>query len=194
MNKDLPQDALYRWPAYGFFGLLGLAGLLLPPATWLFQKEWTGLSLPLSLLMAGGAWSALASVRRQLPFLTFLSTLLIVLLTMVYTAGWVLPAVDLYKSPRTFALQVRRIVPPEEPLFIYADTMNDFNFYLERETIPVLSSPEQLEKTIARARRVYLLVRERDLRKLPAGTESTILAENRVGGKDWRLVSWGAER
>ena len=192
-DNDLPQDALYRWPAYGFFSVLGLAGLLLPAATWFFQKDLIAISLPTSLFMAGGAWLTLLSIRRQLPFLALFSTALTVLLTMVYTAGWILPAIDLYKSPRPFALQVKKLVPTEEPLFIYADTMNDFNFYLERETVPVLSSPEQLERAISQTHKVYLLIRDRDLVRLALKMKPRILAAAQVGGKKWSLTAWEPE-
>lgn len=188
MEKELPESSLHRWMAYVFFGSLGLAGLLLPVATWMFQRDFIGISLPASLLMAGGAWMTLVSVRRRLPDLVLLSTVLTVLTTMVYTAGWILPAVDLYKSPRPFAQQVHKLVPPEEPLFIYADTMNDFNYYLEREIVPILSSPEELEEAITRAGRVYLLIRTRNPHKLTQRWQPRILAEARVGSKEWKLV------
>jgi hypothetical protein len=34
----------------------------------------------------------------------------------------------------------QKYVAPTALLYIYADTMNDFNFYTEREVFPVLSS------------------------------------------------------
>ena len=100
----------------------------------------------------------------------------------------VLPFVDSYKSPRAFAFAVGRIVPPAHPLFIYADTMNDFNFYTGREVIPVLSSPAELESIVARAGTAYLVVRERDVQRLGSGAAGEILAEGRVGDKKWRLL------
>jgi hypothetical protein len=36
-------------------------------------------------------------------------------------------------SPRPFSMQVKSTVPATSPLYIYADRMNDFNFYSERQ-------------------------------------------------------------
>ena len=43
------------------------------------------------------------------------------------------PYVNHYKSPRPFSMQVKSTVPATSPLYIYADRMNDFNFYTERQ-------------------------------------------------------------
>jgi 4-amino-4-deoxy-L-arabinose transferase-like glycosyltransferase len=194
IEGELSPTALHRWPAWAFFGALGLAGAVLPFAVWFFQRPWTALSLPLSLLLMGGAWTAAASVRRRLPFVTVLATALIVLSTMVYAAGWILPEVDRYKSPRFFASEVRKLVPPEEPLYIYADTMNDFNFYLERDTLPILSSPEEIEREISRNGGAYLLINERDLGRIAQRKHLTVLVRAQIGGKKWHLAFGPGER
>jgi 4-amino-4-deoxy-L-arabinose transferase-like glycosyltransferase len=194
IEGHLSQSGLHRLLAYGFFGVVGLTGLSLPAAAWFFRRELLWLSIPSSFLLVGGVWITLFSVRRQLPLLTLFSTVLTVCVTMVYTAGWILPAIDRYKSPRAFALQVHRIVPPDSPLFIYADTMNDFNFYLERELVPVLSSREELQRAVARADKIYLMIREKDFQKVVGADEPQILAEASVGGKTWRLAAWTKEK
>jgi hypothetical protein len=44
------------------------------------------------------------------------------------------------RSRRPFSLLIKNTVAPTALLYTYADTMNDFNFYTEREVIPVWSS------------------------------------------------------
>ncbi len=128
------------------------------------------------------------AIWRRLPSRVFFSTALTVLVGMFYASVWILPFLDTYKSGKSFAHQVNKAVPSTQPLYIYADTMNDFNFYTEREAIPVLSSRTEIEKVVSRARQAYILVRDRDLKKLNFGEEGKVLAGDRVGSKKWFLV------
>ena len=127
-------------------------------------------------------------IWRRLPSKVFFSTALTVLFGMLCTSVWILPFIDSYKSGKAFSLMVKKAVPSTQPLYIYADTMNDFNFYAEREVISVLSSPAEVEKIVSQAKIAYVLVKDRDLKKVDLGQESKILTESRVGDKKWYLV------
>jgi hypothetical protein len=48
---------------------------------------------------------------------------------------WFFPYVNHYKSPGPFSMQVKSTVPATSPLYIYADRMDDFNFYTERQKL-----------------------------------------------------------
>jgi len=188
ISGEVSQDALYRWTAYLSFNLLWIGSLSLPVAAWFFQSEVFVLSLPLALLLAGGGLATVVSIWLKLPHVVFFTTALTVSLGMLYTSVRILPFVDRYKSPKPFALEVRGVVPLRQPLYIYADSMNDFNFYMEREVIPVLSSKAELEDMVAQMKTAYILIRERDFKKLEIEEKAAILAEGRVGDKNWHLV------
>jgi len=96
--------------------------------------------------------------------------------------------IDNFKSPRVFASEIRQRVAPSDPLYIYADTMNDFNFYLEREVIPVLSQPSQL--VALEGSGAYVLVRERDLKRGLADSASDweVVIKGTTGSKEWALL------
>jgi len=188
ISGEVSQDALYRWMAYFFFNLLWVGSLSLPVAAWFFQREVFVLSLPFALLLAGGGLATVVSISLRLPHIVFFTTAFTVSLGMLYTAVRILPFVNRYKSPNPFALKVKGVVPSIQPLYIYADTMNDFNFYMEREVIPVLSSKAELENVVAQMKTAYVLIRERDLKKLEIAERAAIVAEDRVGDKKWHLV------
>ena len=101
---------------------------------------------------------------------------------------WVLPYLETFKSPRPFALEINRFVPATAPLYIYADTMHDFNYYAEREKIPVLNSPSAVENLLTAAQPGFLLVKERDLGRLPMLPRSWVIASDRKGRMPWHLV------
>jgi len=191
MDGEIAQDFLYRSLGQLFFNLLWIGALSLPVIAWLYQREAFWISLPVALVFAGGALMTAAGIWRKFPARVFFSTAVTVLLGALSASLLVLPFVDSYKSPRAFAFAVGRIVPSAQPLYIYADTMNDFNFYTGREVIPVLSSPAELESIVARAGTAYLVVRERDVQRLGSGAAGEILAEGRVGDKKWRLIQVG---
>jgi 4-amino-4-deoxy-L-arabinose transferase-like glycosyltransferase len=188
IRGEVRQDALYRWMAYFFFNIVWIGSLSLPVGAWFFRREVFVLSLPFALLLAGGGLATVVSISRKLPQVVFLTTAVTLFLGMLYTAVGILPFVDRYKSPKPFALKVKGLLPPAEPLYIYADTMNDFNFYMEREVIPLLSSEAEVEHMAAQAQTAYLLIRDRDLKKLRLGEKAAIVAEGRVGDKKWHLL------
>jgi hypothetical protein len=68
--------------------------------------------------------------------------------------------------------------------------MNDFNYYSEREMISVLASPAQAEKLRQRREQSYLLIKDRDLKKLAAIPADWIVASDSRGSRTWYLVEF----
>lgn len=188
VDREIPQSLPYRILGQIFFNLLWLAALALPVAAWLYRREALWISVLVALVLTAGAWTGLAGLWRRRPERVFFSTAATVVLGGLCASIWVLPFLNAYKSARPFAVAVNRIASPGEPLYIYADTMNDFNFYTGREVISVISSPAELESLLARAGAAYVLVRERDLKRGGFERRGEILAEGRVGDKKWRLL------
>ena len=98
--------------------------------------------------------------------------------------------INQYKSPRIFAIEVKKKVSQDAPLYIYADRMNDFNFYLERRVIPVLSKPEDLARLGKHDELVYLLIRDRDLDRAQVEVRSLWkrIISGSTGRKKWNLM------
>lgn len=188
IRKEISPHALYQGLGYLFFNMLWIGALSLPVVAWFFRREAVWISLPFAFVMAGGGLMTVVAIWRRLPSRAFFCTALTVLAGLFYAAVWIFPFIDQYKSPRPFALMVKKTVPSTQPLYIYADTMNDFNFYTEREAIPVLSSQAEVENVVSRSNTVYMLIKERDLNKVSLGEKRKILAEGRVGSKKWYLV------
>ena len=89
-------------------------------------------------------------------------------------------------------MEIKKIVSASAPLYIYADTMNDFNFYLAREAIPVLPSPAAVENLLSGAGTSYMLVKERDLKKLKWIAPEWIVLTHSTGSTIWNLVEFKA--
>src|SRR5207344_2992077 len=107
--------------------------LLVPVAAWRLRPDAVLLLLPASLVLAvSGASAAVYLVRREVDKAIIVIVALMTL-SMVTAALWVFPYLETYKSPRPFAREIARLVPPSAPLYIFADTMHDFNYYVERE-------------------------------------------------------------
>lgn len=188
IREEIPQDGFYRGLGQLFFNLLWIGALSLPVVAWFFRREAVWISLPFALVMAGGGLMAVAAIWRRLPSRVFSSTALTVLLGALCASILILPFIDPYKSARSFAVLVKKTVPLTQPLYIYADTMNDFNFYAEREVIPILSSRAEIESVLSQAPSAYMLVRERDLKSLDLEKRGKSIATHRVGNKEWHLV------
>jgi 4-amino-4-deoxy-L-arabinose transferase-like glycosyltransferase len=175
--------------ALALFGLLALGCLALPIATWMLRRDAFGISIPVSLAIGAGSLIVFYFLWRREPWRLFLATALMMAVGVTVASVWVLPYLDRFKSPRPLALAVNAKVPPDVPLYIYADTMNDYNFYTRREIIPVLSSRPGGQAPALGNRSGFLLIRDRDLQRLHPLSDDKVLLSQSVGGKTWYLVS-----
>ena len=185
----LPQDTLYRSISLFFFALIALAGLLLPVATWVLRRDAFWIGLPVAGVLAGAGGSAVVYVRQNKPLKVVAATTLMMTSTLLCAVIWIFPYIEPFKSRRFFSMEVKRIVPATATLYVYADTMNDFNYYTARETIPVLKSPDEVGKLLAAGKDDYLLIKERDLKRIASIPRETILATDAVGSTIWYLVA-----
>jgi hypothetical protein len=71
--------------------------------------------------------------------------------------------------------------------------MNDFNFYTEREVIPVLASRQEVADVLRQSNYGYLLIKDRDFNRLSLFGAESIVAEDRVGSTGW-LIALQSER
>ena len=186
-----PDGWFYRTLTLVFFNLLWVACVSLPSATWFMRRDAFWPSIPSVLVIACGALLTVYFVRRHSPWQVFLSITLTMLVGAVSVAIWILPYLDQYKSPRLFSLAVNRIVPANAPLYIYADTMTDFNFYTEREVIPVISSQAELQKLLGQDQIGYLLIKEKDRERSGLIAEERILVREGTAGRFWHLIALG---
>ncbi len=189
----LKRDALgasSRWLTAGFFALLALGAFLIPAAAWWLRPDALLPLLPASLVLTiGGALVAAYLLQREFCR-AMVAIVALMTLSMVTAALWIFPYLENFKSPRPFALEIKRVVPASAPLYIYADTMHDFNFYAEREVMPVLTSPAVLAKLLKTGQTGFLLVRERDFGRLPMLSRTWVIASDGKGRMPWHLVEF----
>ncbi|MGH7783503.1 MAG: hypothetical protein ACREO5_06660, partial [Candidatus Binatia bacterium] len=122
------------------------------------------------------------------PMKAFIAVTVMMVFAVICASTWIFPYLEPFKSRRPFSLQVKKLVPPETPLYIFADTMNDFNYYTKREVIRVLPSRLELERLLAQSRDGYILIKDRDLKKLNIFAPEKIVASDAVGSTAWNLV------
>jgi 4-amino-4-deoxy-L-arabinose transferase-like glycosyltransferase len=186
----LPQDALLRWVATICFAVVGLSGVAFPIAAWLVRQDAFQAILATNVVLAvGGICAAVFVWRRQLVKAVASVTAMMVA-TVFGASHGIFPYMEEFKSDRPFSQTIKTLVPPSAPLYVYLDTTNDFNYYSERELIPVLTSPAQVEKLRARPENGYLLIKDRDLRELPAMPEDWIMASASNGSRTWYLFEF----
>jgi 4-amino-4-deoxy-L-arabinose transferase-like glycosyltransferase len=193
--EKLPQTRIYRALLIGCFALFGLVSFGLPVAAWFFRRDAVGAILPFAVTMGLGSLCITCCAWRRRPGMVFGATTLTMLLGALTASMSLLPYLDRFKSPRPFSLAVKRIIPPTASLYVYADTMNDFNFYMERDVIPVISKDTEVQKLVAPEQTVYLLIRERDLKRRAGlkGSEK-ILIPAATSGRSWHLIALHNQR
>jgi len=188
IQNKIAQAPLYRWCTGYFFGFVAIAGVCAPAAAWLYYRDASTavVSVSVPLLIAGVA--AIVYVWRLRPLNVAITTAALMAVTVMCASIWLMPYLESFKSPRPFSNQVRQIVPSSARLFIYADTMNDFNYYTGREIIPVLSDANAIDRLLRGNEDAYLIIRERDLTRLSQVARQRIVVSVTNSNTIWHLV------
>lgn len=189
VQKQLPESVLYRWLNRLFFGAVTAIGLAMPMVAWVVRRETFWISLPAAVVMAVGGIVAVIFLRQRQPLKLATAVTLLTTATLICVSIWILPYVNRFKSRRPFSLRVEKIVPATAPLYVYADNMHDFNFYLQREIIPVLSSPGDVAEVLRQPTRGYLLIADRELNKLSMFGPKEVVITDSVGSTTWNLIA-----
>lgn len=188
--RIISPSVVFMWLTTIFFGIVAITGLGLPLAAWIGRREAFWPILPASLVLAAGGTLTVAFIRRRLPIAAAASVSGMMMLTILAASFWLFPYLEQFKSHRSFSLKIQRIVPAAAPLFVYADSMDDFNFYTGREKIPVLVTPAQVGSLRVGREKSYLLVKERDLRRLTDLPREWIIESASLGATTWHLVEF----
>ena len=181
-------SAAYQGLTIAFFGLVVIAGFAVPCAAWFVRRDAFAAVLPTSLVLLLGGSGAVLFLWRRRPLQAAASIAAMMALTVLCAAIWLMPYLENFKSPRLFSQQVNQIVPATVPVYVYADTMNDFNFYTARDVMPILSTPLALDALLARGQGGYLLIKERDLQRLPKLPRKWIITSEARSSTTWHLV------
>jgi 4-amino-4-deoxy-L-arabinose transferase-like glycosyltransferase len=187
-NGQIAQSSVFQWLAIVFFGFTAIAGIGFPLVAAIMRQDALATVFPCSAVLFVGGFVTVYFVRRRWPLMIFSSIAALMALTTISAAIWIMPYLENFKSPRPFARQVARMVTVATPLYIYADTMDDFNYYMGRELIPVLPTPAAVDALLARRQDGYLLVKERDLRRLAMLPRRWIVVSDENGSTTWHLL------
>ncbi|HWH77259.1 MAG TPA: hypothetical protein VNT76_07795, partial [Candidatus Binatus sp.] len=155
---------------------------------WFIRREALWDTLPASVTLAVGAALVVHYIRQSRPFPAVSAIASMMTLAMISASLMIFPYLEQFKSRRSFSLTINKIVPSSAPIYIYADTMNDFNFYLERAVMPVLSAPADVEKLLRASQTSYMLIKDRDLKHLKMIAPEGVVLSNGAGSTTWNLV------
>jgi 4-amino-4-deoxy-L-arabinose transferase-like glycosyltransferase len=177
-----------HWLILGNFALIAVLGVASPLVAWIIRREALGAMVPGSMVLAVGGAVALGYFWRRRPIQGLTSVALMMILLVVTSALWVFPYLEQFKSRRRFAAEIRQIVPEATPLYVYADGMHDFNFYLRRERVVVVESAAQVQKLANGRQKSYMLIKDRDLKRQKVVPRQWIVRSDVTGSATWHLV------
>jgi 4-amino-4-deoxy-L-arabinose transferase-like glycosyltransferase len=189
---NLAQNRLYRRLSLLFFNSLWVGCLALPFTTWVVVRDAFWPSLPVSLAMAGGGVAGAYFVWHRAPLKVFVAAAVSMALAALTASVWFLPFLERYKSPRLFAVEVKKRVPAAAALYVYVDAMHDYNFYTERAVIPVVASQAELQTLLLQEEPAYIMIRGRDLDRVKLIKRERIVFKAGAHGRTWYLVALGS--
>jgi 4-amino-4-deoxy-L-arabinose transferase-like glycosyltransferase len=187
-SVKIAQAAVYQWLAMGFFAIVAIAGLGIPFIAWFMRRDAFVAILPASAVLVASGVAAVLFIPQRQPLKLVASVVCMMALTVVCASLWIMPYLESFKSPKMFARKVVSIVPSGASIFVYADTMNDFNYYMDRGVIPVLPTRKDVDALLARQQEWYLLVKDRDLKRLAQLHREWIVASDERFSASWYLV------
>lgn len=174
-----------------FFNALGLGSLLLPLAIWFFRRDLFWPLLPFALLLAAAGRTGALGIRRRSASWVFVAVACAMLAGVFYISAWSLRYSEHYKSAKPLALAVKRGVPAGAPLYVYGRNPPSFNFYSEREVIPLLRFPAEIERAMARDQKGFLLIEENNLDGVEKKAVLKTIASADIKDAKWHLTTWG---
>jgi hypothetical protein len=168
--------------------LVAIAGFSFVPVAWFIRRDAFVSILPASIVLVAGGIGAVLFIRLGQPLKLVTSIVAMMAATVVCSSIWIMPYLESFKSPKAFAQKVVRIIPAAAPIFIYADTMDDFNYYMGREIISVLPTPKDVDAMLAREQEAYLLVKDRDFKRLAQLRRDWVITSDERFSATWYLV------
>ncbi|MFN7954979.1 MAG: glycosyltransferase family 39 protein [bacterium] len=182
----------YLWfdvPLWAVPALIGGGALVAPLVVAFLSRADVGAALLAALLLAPlgaglAVWGARGARERLLA--TFGSAAAVVLVT----SAIAFPRLDGYKSAKPLAAHIASVLPPDVPLALYQYDRAHFNFYLRREFIPSLDTPEQGVAYLRASKRACVLTETKHLAELEQafGASLARVAADSVGHRKLELA------
>ena len=163
-------------------------GIALPFIIHRMEPGLFGWVLPMALALIAGSGGMIVFLGQRIMH-SFLASFIALLVgaSLVGSLG-VLPYLDRYKSPRPVGEFVKNHASPAAPVYVFQSTMSDFNYYAQREKIPVIGSKVELAKLREANAQLYLLIKDKDLNDVGPRQNYDIVTEQRVGERKWYLL------
>jgi len=190
-DDSFAQHRWYRGIVVTSFGIMAIACMASPMAARFVRPDaFVPALIAGSVMGAGTLLTAYAAWRKPIPIMccAVAGTMATGIVALAYS---IFPFVDRFKSPRPVAAAVAGHIAAT-PLYIYADSMHDYNFYAGRKLIPVISTADRLDKLRQEAGSGFLLVKHKDLRELGGQNQDLIdrkiAVDQRAPGRWWYLL------
>jgi len=155
-----------------------------------------GIALVVVLMFGGLALLVSLPLQSRQPFALPAALLVFIVSFYMVIGGWVLPAVNVYKSARTFCNEVKAQMEPDQPVRTYRTWQwrASYTYYMG-QALPRIDSDDELRDYWDHPERVFLIVEEprlKEFRQVMAeaeplvargvGSREVFLFSNRSGG------------
>ena len=190
-SEEEPREIHWKCTAlllYVLAALMLAGGIALPFVSHRVEPDLFLWALAAALILSIGSVGMILLLKKKKIELSFWVLIAVFASAVCISGIGLLPHLDRYKSPRAMGEFIQREISAKAPVYIYQNTMSDFNYYAHRETIPVLRSMEALEQVSLQGQETYLLISERDLKKVRLGLLQSIVTERQVGETKWHLA------
>lgn len=192
-DQDKLLQKLVRVPQYLLLGILTLTALALPLVVYKAPSPIACnyiFALPLSFLILGGV--AFVFFNRFIyPERSFLGVTTIIGLFFLFTATFILPQINQYKSAKPFSQKVAALVKDSDKLSFYGLEGAEFNYYTGFIRVKRFYQVEDLKKFFLTREQVFCLIPKKTFHQIQGKTNIPLypIISEKIGRQEILLIT-----
>ena len=160
-SDSLLKRPLLVWPSCFLFGIIMAAGIGTAVYGAVLSLTWFLTVLPASLILMIGTSVAFILFRQSKLMPSFLTVVLILVLSVAYSVGPVVAKKNENDSAKPFCLKVVKYLKPGERLKVFRFSKPVFGVYTQRYTVDT-EDPVVLERWFRSQKPVYVVTKEKE--------------------------------
>jgi 4-amino-4-deoxy-L-arabinose transferase-like glycosyltransferase len=177
-------------PSCVFFSFLCLGAIGVPIYAWIYQKIWFSTALGTGIIFALFAGLLSIALKRKNPVFIFCLPVLLMLVFTVYGVHFVIPKIEVYKSPRAFCQQITDKLEHGGQWAMYKFFRSAYVYYTH-SFCTVLKTEEELKSFLNQKRLSLVVIKEQDYQRIKDSllNNSHILYRDQIGHRSMFLIS-----
>jgi len=177
-------------PSFVLLSLLCLGAIGVPVYAWIYQKIWFSTALWTGILFGLFGGLIFIALKRKNPVFIFCLPVLFMLAFTLYGVHFVIPKIEVYKSPRIFCQNIKDQLEHGGQWAMYKFFRSAYVYYTH-SFCTVLKTEEELKKFLDQKSPSLVVIREQDYQRIKDSLlkNTPVLFSDQIGHRSMLLIS-----